>query len=266
MPAFLLDMDGVLYHGDRVLPGARSFIKRIASVPHLFVTNNSAHTPAMVANKLLAMGFKGICQEQILTSAQATAMWLEKEQPGFRYYAVGGEGLQVALDARGKTDAVHADFVVVGEGRGLDYDSLTIGINLVLYQDARLIVTNPDTTVDGWCNGEHLVQPGGGALVAPFEAATGHQALVIGKPEPLLFQIAIARLGVNPGDCVMIGDRPDTDIAGAANAGMKTALVRTGRFLPGDSWPEQLPRPDWDTDSLSELTQLLEQAGLLPFT
>ncbi|HEC07051.1 MAG TPA: HAD family hydrolase [Thiolapillus brandeum] len=229
MPAFLLDMDGVLYHGDRVLPGARSFIKRIASVPHLFVTNNSAHTPAMVANKLLAMGFKGICQEQILTSAQATAMWLEKEQPGFRYYAVGGEGLQVALDA-------------------------------------RLIVTNPDTTVDGWCNGEHLVQPGGGALVAPFEAATGHQALVIGKPEPLLFQIAIARLGVNPGDCVMIGDRPDTDIAGAANAGMKTALVRTGRFLPGDSWPEQLPRPDWDTDSLSELTQLLEQAGLLPFT
>jgi len=99
--------------------------------------------------------------------------------------------------------------------------------------------------------------------VAPFEVATGRKAVVIGKPEPLLYEMAMERLGAAPAHCVMVGDRPDTDIAGAARLGMRTALVRTGRFAPGDPWPAGIPRPDWDSESLAELILSLEAAGVL---
>ena len=125
------------------------------------------------------------------------------------------------------------------------------------------MVTNPDSSVDAWHRGRRQVLPGGGALVAPFEVATGQKAVVIGKPEPLLFEMALERLGVPPEQCVMIGDRPDTDIAGAAALGMSTALVRTGRFTPGAPWPEGLPRPDWDVGSLPELEAAFRTAGII---
>jgi HAD superfamily hydrolase (TIGR01450 family) len=176
---------------------------------------------------------------------------------------VGADGLDAALREQGRADEDDADFVVVGEGPGLDFESLTTGINLVLRKGARLVVTNPDTTVDATRDGQHFVLPGGGALVAPFVAATGRQPVVIGKPEPLLYEMAMARIGVEPDHCIMIGDRPDTDIAGASQVGMRTALVRTGRFAPGEEYPAGLPVPEWDVGSLQELAEELEAAGLL---
>jgi len=115
-----------------------------------------------------------------------------------------------------------------------------LGINLILKQGAMLVCTNPDHSVDATIEGEHWVLPGGGALVAPFAAATGVAPVFIGKPEPLLYRMALQRLNVRAKDCLMVGDRPDTDIAGAAALGMKTALVRTGRFAPGQAFPEAL--------------------------
>ena len=259
--ALLLDMDGVLFHGDTPLPGAADFLARVASLPHLFVTNNPIRTPAEVAARLDAMGLGRPAEAQILTSAEATARWLAREHPGFRYYAVGAAGLHVALAEHGTADAEHADFVVVGEGPGLDFHSLTTGINLIEKQGARLVVTNPDTSVDATRDGEHLVLPGGGALVAPFAAACNVTPVVIGKPEPALFEMALARLGLPAADCVMVGDRPDTDILGAKRAGLRAALVRTGRFAPGARWPDGLPRPDWDVPDLAAL--LAAWAGLL---
>ncbi|WP_457674522.1 HAD-IIA family hydrolase [Thiolapillus sp.] len=264
MTSFLLDMDGILYHGDHPLPGAVEFVEELAAHPHLFITNNPIRTPEEVAGKLRSMGFLDICADRILTSAQATALWLERQQPGFRYFAVGGAGLDEALARKGQQDEEKADFVVVGEGPGLDYDSLTTGINLILGRGARLVSTNPDTTVDAWRDGHHLVLPGGGALVAPFEAATGRKAVTIGKPESLLYEMAMERLGTQASDCIMIGDRPDTDIAGAAALGMSTAMVRTGRFPPGAPWPGNIPTPDWDLDSLPALALAFRQAGLFP--
>lgn len=263
--ALLLDMDGVLYHGDRPLPGAVQFLARIARVPHAFVTNNPIRTPAEVADVLEGMGLPRPAAGRILTSAEATADWLSRTCPGFRWYAVGASGLHAALAAVGTEDAEHADFVVVGEGPGLDYGTLTTGINLILKRGARLVATNPDTTVDAHRAGRHLILPGGGALVAPFAAATGAVPVVIGKPEPLLYEMALVRVGVPAARCLMVGDRPDTDIAGAAPLGMWTALVRTGRFGPGDPWPAGLPRPDWDVVDLPALAAVLEQAvpGLL---
>jgi HAD superfamily hydrolase (TIGR01450 family) len=255
--AILLDMDGVLYHGDKALPGAIEFLRRLAAIPHIFLTNNPIQTSDAVAAKLMRLGFPHVEPEQVLTSAQATAHWLSKQQADFRYYAVGADGLHQALRACGQPDKERADFVVVGEGPGLDYQTLSRGIHLILKQGARLVVTNPDHNVDAEIDGEHRVLPGGGALVAPFVVATGVEPVVIGKPEPLLFEMALERLGCAPEQCLMIGDRPDTDIAGAAALGLATAMVRTGRFAPGEAWPNRLPRPDWDEDSLEALSRVI---------
>ena len=251
--AFLLDMDGVLYHGDRPLPAALRFIKALAGRPHAFLTNNPILPPGQLADKLERMGFHRPPEHLIVTSAEATADWLEGQRPGYRYFAVGGEGLHLALRKKGVEDDANADFVVIGEGPGLDFDTLTTGVNLILKRGARLVVTNPDVNVDATVEGGHRILPGGGALVAPFAAATGRQPVVIGKPEQLLYRMALERLGSPPEQCLMIGDRPDTDIAGAARLGMPTALVRTGRFAPGEAWSEALPHPDWNVDDLDEL-------------
>jgi HAD superfamily hydrolase (TIGR01450 family) len=253
--ALLLDMDGVLYHGLQVLPQAREFLAAVARVPRLFITNNPIATPAQVADRLESMGFERPGEQDILTSGVAAARWLHERTPGFRYFAVGAGGLDAELSRCGTADSERADYVVVGEGAGLDYASLTTGINLVLKHGAQLISTNPDPTVDGSRDGEHLLLPGGGALVAAFEVACGCKAITIGKPEPLLFEMALQRLGVAPGECVMIGDRVDTDIAGAQRLGMRTAMVRTGRFAPGDPWPQGQAPADWDVESLDGLLQ-----------
>lgn len=250
--AVLLDMDGVLFHGDSPLPGAAELLDALAGTPHLFLTNNPILSPQAVTEKFRRIGLPVPDAAQILTSALATAAWLDGEHPGFRYYAVGAGGLEQALSAVGTADRERADFVVVGEGAGLDYESLTIGINLILQQGARLVVTNPDQTVDARIDGRHVVLPGGGALAAPFQVATGAQPVVIGKPQPLLYRMALARLGVAPHETVMVGDRPDTDIAGALQLGMWTALVRTGRFAPGETVPPAC-RPHGDYDKLSSL-------------
>lgn len=251
--AILLDMDGVLFHGDMPLPGAAELLAGLGGTPHLFLTNNPILAPGAVADKFARIGLPRPRAGQILTSAAATALWLQRQKPGFRYYAVGADGLQQALAEVGTADAEAAEFVVVGEGAGLDYASLTCGINLILEQGARLVVTNPDHSVDANIGGRHRVLPGGGALVAPFQVATGRAPVVIGKPQPLLYEMALARLGVTAAEAVMVGDRPDTDIAGAARLGMRTALVRTGRFAPGQAWPDGVPRADADYRDLAEL-------------
>ncbi len=255
--AFLLDMDGVLYHGERALPAALKFMDALGERPHAFITNNPILPPAEVAAKLQRLGFRRPVERLIVTSAEATADWLAAQKPGFRYFAVGASGLHQALAKQGTEDLDQADFVVVGEGPGLDFGQLTRGINLILKRGARLVVTNPDVSVDATVNGEQRVLPGGGALVAPFAAATGQQPVVIGKPEPLLYRIALARIGGAAETCLMIGDRPDTDIAGAVRLGMPTALVRTGRFAAGESWPADCPRPDVDVPDLTELARIL---------
>lgn len=255
--AVLLDMDGVLFHGERPLPGAAGFLSALSACPHVFLTNNPILSPGEIVKKFVRIGLPRPDSRMILTSAQATARWLHREKPDFRYYAVGERGLHQALAGLGTEDENAADFVVTGEGAGLDFYSLTRGINLILKNKARLVATNPDQTVDATLNGEHVILPGGGALVAPFAAATGVEPVVIGKPNPLLYEMAVQILGVRAQQCLMIGDRPDTDIAGASRLGMVTAMVRTGRFAVGEPWPESLPVADWDVSSLAQLMKLL---------
>jgi len=255
--AILLDMDGVLYHGDEVILDAIAFMQSISEIPHCFITNNPILLSSQITLKLDKMGFGKISIKSIVTSGEACALWLSKQKKSFHYYAVGAQGLHDALAKYGIADEINADYVVVGEGQGIDYESLTKGINLIKGKQAKLISTNPDQTVDSSVNGKHVILPGGGALVSPFVIATGQEPVTIGKPYPLLYETALARLNVQADDCLMIGDRPDTDIKGAAQLGMKTALVRTGRFKDNDKWPNDCPKPTWDVANLEQLKRLL---------
>lgn len=257
--AILLDMDGVLYHGNRPLAGAITFMRQIAGIPHCFITNNPIRLPESIAGLLEQQGFARPDTANIITSGIAAAEQLARIKPGFRFYAVGAPGLHQALSVHGHSDEKNADFVVVGEGAGLDYQSLTTGLNLIIKQGAKLVSTNPDDTVDATIDGNHVVLPGGGSLVAPFIKATGRQPLTIGKPGPLLYEVAMQKLGVSAEHCLMIGDRPDTDIHGAAQLGMKTALVRTGRFGVDSIYPAEYAKPDYDA---ANLTELAKQLGL----
>lgn len=251
--ALLLDMDGVLFHGMNPIAGAMEFMHSIAHIPHVFITNNPIRLPEAIADKMEQIGFVRPPEKLIVTSGEATAAWLAQQKPDFRFYAVGAKGLHQSLSKYGTEDKENADFVVVGEGEGIDYAAITTGINLILKKSAKLISTNPDTSVDAFYKGKHTIMPGGGALVAPFVVASGQQPVTIGKPEPLLYEMAMQVLGVQAQDCLMIGDRPDTDISGAQKLGMKTALVRTGRFAPGEPLPQGVTKPDWDINDLNEL-------------
>lgn len=259
MTAFLIDMDGVLYRGDRVIPGAQAFLESIHAFPHVFLTNNSSQPPEFFRTRMQGLGLPVADDAPLITSAMATARYLANTQPGFRYFAVGGQGLRLALGQVGVPADDYVDFVVVGEGPGLDYDSLIQGGNLLL-DGARLIATNPDANVD---HGD-FVLPGGGALLAPFEVMSGQRARVIGKPEAPLFEAGLAALttmgetGLAATQTIMVGDRPDTDILGASRLGMQTLLVRTGRFGPDDTYPDSLPRPTWDVADLRDWLPTLQ--------
>ena len=248
-------MDGVLYRGEKVLPGAIEFMESIQDIPHVFLTNNPTRLPSDVVNKLCRLGFPNAREEQVITSGIATAIWLSKQKLGFRFYAIGAVALTTALGRYGIEDSKNADYVVVGEGEGLDFNSLTLGVNLILQKGAKLISTNPDCTV----NAEGRVLPGGGALVAPFIVATGIKAITIGKPNPLLFEMGLEVLGLAPGECLMVGDRPDTDIGGANNLGIQTALVRTGCFGSAEEIVDHALIPDIDVGELFELMSILER-------
>lgn len=255
--ALLLDMDGVLFHGMNPIDGAIDFMQCIEQIPHIFITNNPIRLPESMADKMAEIGFKRPENRLIVTAGEATAFWLAQQKPDFRFFAIGANGLRQSLAKYGTEDKDNADYVVVGEGEGLDYESITTGINLILKLGAQLISTNPDTSVDAFYRGKRAIMPGGGALVAPFVVATGQQPVTIGKPNPLLYEIALQQLNVQAKDCLMIGDRPDTDISGAQQLGIQTALVRTGRFAPAEALPELMSAPDWDVENLMQLKALL---------
>ncbi len=249
-------MDGVLYHGSKALPYAIEFMRKLKSIPHLFITNNPILLPEEMVEKLSNMGFPEPKPEQIITSGIATAEYLFAEKADFSFYAIGAAGLHAALLRYGIESETDADYVVVGEGVGIDFETLVIAINLVVDNNAKLISTNPDASVDAVCEGKSCILPGGGALVAPLSIATGVEPITIGKPFPLLYEMALARLDVKATECLMIGDRPDTDILGAQQLGMSTALVRTGRFAIGEELPADI-QPTYDVGNLKELAVVL---------
>jgi 4-nitrophenyl phosphatase len=222
----IIDMDGVLYRGQERLPGARALLTYLVEQDLSFIlaTNNSTLTPQQYVAKLGAMDIQ-VAEQQILTSGQASALYLTKvAPPGTRVYAIGEDGLFAALKEQGFQLAEDdVSYVVVGMDRQLTWEKLRIA-TMAIRAGAIFIGTNPDTTLPT----EEGLVPGNGAGLAAVEAATHVSPVIIGKPQPTLLSLAMEKMGVTTEGTAMVGDRLETDILGGKNAGVTTILVLSG--------------------------------------
>src|SRR5260221_8124028 len=191
---FLIDMDGVMYRGNQLIPGADKFIAELLArnVPFLFLTNNSQRTRRDVAFKLRRMGID-VTDDHIFTCAMATARFLAAQKPNVTAYVIGEGGLLHALHHNGYSVVDHdPDYVVVGEGRSLSFEMTEAAVRMI-DAGAKLIATNPDAN----CPTAHGLRPGCGAIVAMLEAATGRKAFSVGKPSPVMMRMARQQLGLD---------------------------------------------------------------------
>ena len=223
--AFIIDMDGVIYHGNKLLKGTVEFVEYMEreGKRYLFLTNSSERSPIELSQKLERLGIM-VEPEHFYTSALATASFLASQRPGGSVYVIGEPGLIQALYDVGFTmNNVNPDYVIVGEGRGYSLEALERAVRLVI-NGARLIGTNPDISGPT----EQGIMPACGALVSPIEMATGKKAYFIGKPNPLMMRHGLRRLNSRREDTAIIGDRMDTDIVAGVESEIETILVLSG--------------------------------------
>jgi NagD protein len=222
---FIIDMDGVIYHGNTLLPGVTAFLEWLEKTGknYLFLTNASQRTPKELHEKLKRLGIN-VGEEHFYTSALATAGFLSSQKPNGSAYIIGDAGLIHALYSVGyTTNNVNPDYVVVGDTSSYSYEKIETAVNLVL-KGARLIGTNPDISGPG----ESGISPSVKALIAPVEIASGKKAYFVGKPNPLMMRIALKKLGVRREEAIVIGDRMDTDVRCGLESEIDTLLVLSG--------------------------------------
>lgn len=222
---FLIDMDGVIYSGNDLIPGADKFISDLQKreIPFLFLTNNSQRTARDVVNKLAGMGISAD-EKHVFTSAMATGWFLERQKPRGTAYVLGEGGLITSLHEHGYS-LVNSDpdFVVVGEGRNFTLEMVNIAVDMIL-GGAKLVATNldPSPKKEGWNN------LGIKAVIAMIEEATGIKAFSVGKPSPVMMRVARKKLGLSTLETTMIGDTMTTDVLGGIQVGYHTILTLSG--------------------------------------
>jgi NagD protein len=246
-------MDGVLYHGNRLLDGVSSFVKWLQAErkQFLFLTNSSERAPRELCQKLSRLGIE-VESDVFYTSALATASFLasQHEPRTASVYVIGETGLTNALYDRGfDMNDVDPDYVVMGETRSYSYEKIEKAINLVL-KGAKLIGTNPDLVGPV----ETGIAPATRALMAPIEMATGRTAYYVGKPNPLMMRHALKKIGCRREETVIIGDRMDTDIIAGIESEIETVLVLSGVTRREDliTFPYV---PDHVLDGVGEIVQ-----------
>ncbi len=251
--AIICDMDGVLWRGNTPLPGLHDFFDLLQrrGLHYMLVTNNASRTPAQYVEKLAGMGVSNDISH-VLNSAMATADYLaEIAGTDALVYVVGAPGLHEALQSRGfrLSDGDTADYVVAGWTQQMTWEILAAATRLIR-NGAGFIGTNPDRTYPT----EDRLVPGAGAQLAFLEAATDVHPLVVGKPEPILYQQALAHMGVRPQETLVIGDRLNTDIVGGVRLGLPTALMLSG-IQKREELPASPIHPDLVFEDLSALVQ-----------
>jgi HAD superfamily hydrolase (TIGR01457 family) len=267
----IIDMDGVLWHGNNPVMGLKEFFitLRDLSIPFILATNNASLTQQQYIDKLASMGVV-VSTNEILTSSMATASYLAEHLPEKqrRVFVIGEDGLRQPLMEHGfiLTDLYQvnqpdknilnqgADIVVSGLDRQLTWDKLATA-TLNIRAGAQFYATNADTTLPTEL-GEVM---GNGGTLAALEAATGIKAISIGKPEPILYQQALRLLGTQQHETIAIGDRLDTDILGAVNAGMRSIMVLTGVSSEQDIASLDY-QPSWIMADINEVAENLRHS------
>ncbi|MDX6279456.1 MAG: 5-nucleotidase [Kribbellaceae bacterium] len=251
--SWLTDMDGVLVHEERAIPGASEFIGSLqaSGKKFLVLTNNSIFTPRDLRARLLAGGID-VPEQAIWTSALATAQFLDDQRPGGTAYVIGEAGLTTALHEVGYVLTERApDYVVLGETRTYSFEAITRAIRLIA-DGARFIATNPDPT--GPSTEGPL--PATGSVAALITRATGVAPYFVGKPNPLMMRSALNRIEAHSETSVMIGDRMDTDIISGLEAGLRSILVLSGST--GEHEVERFPyRPTRIVESIADVVPLI---------
>lgn len=222
---FLCDMDGVIYHGNYLLPGVERFVNWLKNEnkKYLFLTNSSERSPRELKQKLERLGIE-VSEEHFYTSALATATFLKSQCPSGSVYVIGEAGLTNALYESGfSMNDISPDYVVVGETRSYNFEKIERAVKLVL-NGAKLIGTNPDLTGPS----EGGIIPATRALISPIELSTGKQAYYVGKPNPLMMRHGLKKLDCRPEEAAIIGDRMDTDIIAGIESEIETVLVLSG--------------------------------------
>jgi HAD superfamily hydrolase (TIGR01457 family) len=254
---YLIDLDGVVYRGNELLPGARECIDWLGAnhKKYLFLTNNSFATGAQILAKLNRMGI-ATDDTHLLTAGQAAVQNIARRFPGGRVYVVGEDPLVELVQSHGlevvSVDSVEADAVLVGLDRLFDYEKLTCATNVV--RAGGLFITINRDPLLPIAGGDFV--PGCGALAASIEAASGVSPEVVGKPEPMLLLEAMQLLGSQPDETVMVGDGLDVDILAGLRAGTHTLLVLSGRNTREDV--EQLGiQPEHIYEDLADVLKAL---------
>lgn len=252
MYGYLIDMDGVIYRGSQLIPGADRFIHelRTANIPFLFLTNNSQRTRRDVATKLQRLGFD-VEDEHVFTCGMATARFLARQKPNGTAYVIGEGGLLTALHTNGYAIVdKDPDYVVVGEGRTLNFEMAEAALGMIL-GGAKLVATNLDPN----CPTQSGTRPGCGAIVALLEAAAGVKAFSVGKPSPVMLRAARKELGLTTDQTIVIGDTMETDILGGVQLDFKTILVLSGGTRREDL-SRYAYRPDKIVESIADINHV----------
>ncbi len=261
----ILDMDGVLWHGNRPVPGLPDFFEQLKSMgmSWAFATNNSSKTLEQYVKKFAGMDV-AIDPKQVMTSAVATGFYMQDAFPaGANVYVLGADGLSESMSKAGFNVLERGDYetpaaaVVAGLNPGVTYEDLSIATLQVINHGAKLIASNADSTYPS----ERGLLPGAGALISVIETATEQQAVVVGKPYPIMFQQALKMFGdgATLQNTAMVGDRLNTDIAGAVGVEMRSILVMSGITQPEDL-PASDVQPEFVFSGILELAAELKKA------
>ena len=239
--AFAVDLDGVMWEGSRLLPGAREFLQWCASTgkPVAFVTNTVSLSRGQIIEKFRRLGVTEAEEAQVFSAGRAAALYIASRQAGARVYVVGQQGTHLEVQQAGLHSVDHdADFVLVGMDREIHFDRLKLACRQAL-KGAEIVAANEDR----WFPEEDGPVPGAGCFKAFIEWCTGREAVLCGKPNPEIFQQAARYLGHPAASIAMIGDIPEVDLVGARKVGMRCVLV--GRHSDSDA--------DLSVGSLAEL-------------
>jgi HAD superfamily hydrolase (TIGR01450 family) len=254
---YVFDLDGTIYLGDELLPGAKRLILKLRELGKrvIFLSNNPTKDPKMYAEKLGKLGLKTPASEIVNTVVTMTE-WLLRNQPDATVFPISEEPLKNSLGEAGirmSEDPEEIDIVIASYDRGFDYRKLQIAFDAIwFYKRAMLVTTNPD---------RYCPLPGGrgepdaAAIVAAIEACTGTKCQVnVGKPAPIMLETIIDLIGPDAKECVMSGDRLYTEIRMAKRAGMPSAVVLTGETTKSDLAGEQVENlPDYTLERIDQL-------------